>query len=423
MVSQTLVCKDKPTHAPRTTPHNPMSTMITDEYVAPGAFADTSFKFVHLPNAVHICEDAFRGSAVEYIKIPRVVEIEENAFRGSRLRVVHGAAVERVEQGAFEDCRFLTRVELPNATHVGDVAFRGCHALETVVLDRAERIGHAAFDHCVSLAHLHAPCVTEVGFAAFTRTRISNTFPRCTRFMFDTFAGCSVDTFEHPDVTQLDDGVFVDCTALKHVRLDNARVLGVPTPGRDEDIRNGRYCGIFQDCTALESVKVPKVEIIHDCAFGGCHALETVVLPVTLHTLDKRAFAGTHTDIVSPICVRLEDFHGTLHVASPAHYQAAEILKHSEWVLDVLLTFDKAINFKAPRRVFRQTKVRKRQCDTRRDTRRDTRAKDAIMIVREQYELLWDEFKPFAQLFRHTPRMAQLMLGDVYPKMKHYTRL
>lgn len=398
-----------------------MFTMITDEYVAPGAFADTSFKFVHLPNAVHICEDAFRGSAVEYIKIPRVVEIEENAFRGSRLRVLHGAAVERVEQSAFEDCRVLTRVELPNATHVGDLAFRGCHALETVVLDRAERIGDAAFDECVSLAHLHAPRVTEVGVAAFIRTRISNTFPLCTRFMVDTFAGCSVDTFEHPDVTQLDDGVFVDCTALKHVRLEKARVLGVPTitPGRDiEDIRNGQYYGIFQNCTSLESVKVPNVEIIHHCAFKDCSNLKTIVLPVTLRALDKHAFAGTHTDIVSPICFPLEDFHGTLHVASPAHYQAAKKLKHSEWVLDMLLTFDKSINFKvnfkAPRPVFRQTKVRKR---------RDTRAKDAIMIVREQYELLWDELKPFAQLFHHTPRMAQLMLGDVYPKMKHYTRL
>lgn len=93
-------------------------------------------------------------------------------------------------------------------------------------------------------------------------------------------------------ITEIGEYNFFNCTALKNVQLPNTlRTLkGSGTISLTQDGTSVRY-GCFQECTALEMIVLPEgIETIENCAFFGCTSLKKVVFPNSLKTLAYGAF-------------------------------------------------------------------------------------------------------------------------------------
>ena len=74
----------------------------------------------------------------------------------------------------------------------------------------------------------------------------------------------TITEIEDDTIEVVGNSAFKYCTALKHVKLQNAKALG-------------HYA--FEDCTALTSLEIPNVTRIGEAAFRGCIALTYMDLP------------------------------------------------------------------------------------------------------------------------------------------------
>jgi hypothetical protein len=85
----------------------------------------------------------------------------------------------------------------------------------------------------------------------------------------------------------LREGIFKNCTALKHLVL-----------------RNSALTSIVEGCTALKTL-VTAATYISDKAFKGCSGLERVVLLPSVSMINSEAFAGTRIQsVIIPHSVR-----------------------------------------------------------------------------------------------------------------------
>lgn len=265
--------------------------------------------------------------------------IGDNAFSGCyRLREVKLAAVTDVGYNAFENCVSLVSVEVPEGLEMED-ALVGCdqvragkvttdengflldgkclvgydgRSTEVIIPDTVTQIapyafymntqitrvqipdsvltiGAHAFENCSELKELSVGAgIGLIGDSAFTgcarieALRFSAT--DCTSYPQDggTFANLpylTALTFGS-GVTELQEGMFEGCTALKTVALPDAMKM---VPAR-----------LFRGCTALTDVTVGGATTgIKEAAFSGCYSLKSIELPKTLKTVYKEAFRDT----------------------------------------------------------------------------------------------------------------------------------
>lgn len=93
-------------------------------------------------------------------------------------------------------------------------------------------------------------------------------------------------------ITEIGQYNFFNCVALKNVQLPSTikTLAGWGTISLTSDTQSARY-GCFQECTALETIVLPEgLETIENCAFFGCTALKKIVFPNSLKTLAYGAF-------------------------------------------------------------------------------------------------------------------------------------
>lgn len=93
-------------------------------------------------------------------------------------------------------------------------------------------------------------------------------------------------------ITEIGQYNFFNCVALKNVKLPSTikTLAGFGTISLTSDTQSARY-GCFQECTALESIVLPEgLETIENCAFFGCTALKKIVFPNSLKKLAYGAF-------------------------------------------------------------------------------------------------------------------------------------
>ena len=172
------------------------------------------------------------------------------------LSVVVPNTIKKITYRCFEACTALKSVKFEKGSPIQELVgrcFKGCSSLEEVILpDNLSFIGTESW---------------------------GETFALCT----------SLKTINLPKtVTKIQDGTFLECTALENINLENVKVIGM---------NDSHKKGTFTGCISLENVDLDKLEVLGVNTFNGCTSLKKVELPNANKIMDN-AFHG---------CISLED--------------------------------------------------------------------------------------------------------------------
>lgn len=225
--------------------------------IAEGAFEDSTFKTIKLPNSLFRIEHfAFYGNTqLEKIDIPE--------------------SVVEVGISAFERCISLEDVILPPMNRIEETTFNWCGSLKSVYIpEGVTEIGDHAFQHCEDLTYVSLPkSISKIEVGAFW--------------------GCGLKFFsvdKSMPLENIEKATFRECHNLESVDLPDAvkKIYPYAFQGCDEikelDLRNTSLIGIgsnaFMDCINLEEIKLPKtVQFVSPDAFNGCFKLMHIVTP------------------------------------------------------------------------------------------------------------------------------------------------
>lgn len=122
--------------------------------------------------------------------------------------VLKGDVETEIYANAFKNCQYITGIDLPSATSVGEEAFFSCQNLISVDISSATSIGEGAFNSCLSLTSVNMPSVTSIGMGAFIGCR-------------------ALEKADLPSVTSIGQQAFGSCTALRTVILRTAETVCV----------------------------------------------------------------------------------------------------------------------------------------------------------------------------------------------------
>ena len=200
----------------------------------------------------------------------------------------------------FYNAASLTEVKMSNATVIDSSAFYGCSGLSTVNFPSVTKILGSVFSSAFANdAEPSFPAVTEIGGNAFSNSKIKS--------------------ITLPNVTNLANGVFYNCTRLKSVTF----------PKTLTNFGNQ----IFRNCSALESVvfggDLPSAGI-YSKTFAGCTACtlydfsHCTVVPPLLNT-DVFTDINANAKIVVP-----DDLYNDWIAATNWSTYASYIVKASE---------------------------------------------------------------------------------------------
>jgi hypothetical protein len=262
------------------------------------------------------------------ITLPNALTTLDTAvFRGcSILETVNigsGSSLAAIPANAFENCAKMVAVVLPKTvTSIGSEAFKGCGALASLTVNGIfgeESIGENAFENCGKLETLILNASpsddpdTANDFEAFPVTVKNVTIgegvtPRADYFttIVDggtltlngpatgtaAFAGKGFKTIVFgPKVTAIAEEAFDGCDKLESVTIPNT-ILTV-------------NASAFNSCTSLKNVTIEEglkpqgsvtnadkagFTILQNSAFAGCIALQELVLPANVITINADAF-------------------------------------------------------------------------------------------------------------------------------------
>ncbi len=293
------------------------------ERIGIGAFANcSSLKSITLPkNDIVIGEYAFIGTtALKNMDLGDVTEVGAYAFNGSAITSVnltHDNVV--IGEAAFYECAALTDVTLGNGAVVGDYAFAGSSVV-TVSLGENVTVNEGAFATCYYLKAFDFEGVTGVvGPMAF-------------------YACVSLTSVEAPNVTELGEACFADCTSIVYFNAEKLEIVGAYAfaPYHEDSEEGARFEtvympslttigeGAFNACLYLKSMDLSKVTNMDFAAFYMCVSLEEITLSDSLTVLPDYAFFGCgklklgESDLANVESFGMYSFFG---VPLPAHLE------------------------------------------------------------------------------------------------------
>lgn len=262
---------------------------------------------------------AFANSGLKAVVLGDHAEVGEGAFFQSKLETVTIGADSAFGLGVFQNCKALTEVIMPAAggVHFGEACFSGDSALVTldftktdgsiereafygctslkgadgkINLAEATEIGDYAFADCGSIEAVLLPKVVKLGEGAFAR------------YAQEGGSAPAIQTITLPDtLKEMGDGVFMGCEQLTSVTLPAslekigdylfAYCVNLQSAVLPETLTKvGGYW--FYGCESLTSVNLGNIESIGDYAFTSAEALENVDLS-SLKEVGFGAFASS----------------------------------------------------------------------------------------------------------------------------------
>jgi len=278
---------------------------------------------VELANGVTAIEDGafgdgsygYSNSALTKIKISAtVISIGDYAFKGctglSSVIFEDNSQLETIGNRAFYECRSLLSIDIPESvTTIGEEAFCACTSLLSVNFGNNSQlttIGAGAFYYCLSILIIDIPAsVTTIGDGAFSydsallRINVDDENTNYTdingvlyskdgKTLLCYPSGKIAISFTIPDgVTTIRDAAFMVCDSLINIEMP------------DSVTEIGAYA--FHSCYNLKNVKMSNnVIIISSDAFGHCASLTSIVIPVSVSTIEYRAFFN-YNDVLTDV--------------------------------------------------------------------------------------------------------------------------
>ena len=256
----------------------------------------------------------FAANIVEITYGPKVTKLNKGEFwRCKSIKNVKilSTQVTEIPAEAFGECSALEKVELPQGiVTIQNSAFQWCNNLNSIVLPlTVKTIGSSAFSGCPLTPEFTIPAsVEEIGNSAFNNSGITNlniedSDTPLTVSSYGTlggmfsqpatiYAGRDITNTEDkgpfrfaaniieitygPKVTKLNKGEFWRCKSIKNVKILSNQITVIPEEA-------------FFECSALESVILPQsIATVQNSAFNGCKLLNTIyanpVVPPTCGT-------------------------------------------------------------------------------------------------------------------------------------------
>ena len=201
---------------------------------------------------------------------------------------IDGKKVVAIGNKAFQNCRYLTKITIPDTvTNIGQGAFLECESLTEVTLSsNLKCLESKLFYKCSKLSKVNIPpkisYIGEYAFYSCDALAIQIDIPdTVTSIGSGAFQFCSKlpSVTMSDNVTSIGDRAFYDCNSLKSLNLSN----GITTI---EDYT-------FYKC-AFSKIDIPDgVTTIGVMAFGQCSNLTYFNIPNKVESIGEYAFVGT----------------------------------------------------------------------------------------------------------------------------------
>jgi hypothetical protein len=138
--------------------------------------------------------------------------------------------VVRIGNYVFYNCTGMGSIDLGSVTSIGLYAFCGAGLTSVTIPDTVGSVGVYAFYKCNSLGSVTMTGAPVIGDYMFSECRnlTSVDLGRTTRIAQHAFNTCGMETIVIPDsVTNIEDGAFMDCAALKTMTIpDSVTYIG-----------------------------------------------------------------------------------------------------------------------------------------------------------------------------------------------------
>lgn len=214
------------------------------------------------------------------------------------LETVTGRGIVKVDSSAFQNST-ISNFPFSQLEKIGSKAFAGCNNLHDVDLSNVRSIESAAFEYSSSIFEINGDSLQSVGKYAFRGTEVKKvSLPLVSVLNIGVFEGCSyLDTIEAPQVITLGEGALRNCISMRNINLPKVANLGkeafLNTPVVKIEFPKVQTVGqrCFGGCSALQSVILESAKNVNGYAFVNCVSLELVYLP-SATAINDYTFAG-----------------------------------------------------------------------------------------------------------------------------------
>ena len=192
----------------------------------------------------------------------------DNAGKLASIIIDYSGVIQMIPDSAFSSQSYLTSINFPLCTYVGNDAFRSCYKLQSVNLPLCEHLGGLAFENCSALQLIDLPVCSSIGIYTFMDcySLKSVNLPNCTFVSYGAFRSCyKLQSVNLPLCEHIGNEAFRDCSALQSIDLPKcSKVSGYA----------------FHYCTSLQSVNLPLCTSVHEFVFANCTSLISIDLPL-----------------------------------------------------------------------------------------------------------------------------------------------
>ncbi|MBR6925020.1 MAG: leucine-rich repeat protein, partial [Oscillospiraceae bacterium] len=295
------------------------ASVIADKDGQPDGYSSVSDLFFvhgHAQNNIN----QFTDYAFSKLIINGGEKIPNFAFAGIPVKEIDisGTKVEEIGEYAFLNCAGFENIALPDSVKtIRNNAFENCTGLAAIELnDGLESIGTETFKNCTGLNSLTVPdTVTSMG---------TNMLNGCFNLEELTipYAATQKSCTDAEGVINGYSSVSDLFVIHGHLENNNSSLAGYPvsriTVTGGEKIPAFAFSGF----SSLKEIDLShtNAESVGDSAFYNCSSAKNIILPETVTSVDKNAFANANADIYiyNPECTVSEkafsdDYSGTIH--------------------------------------------------------------------------------------------------------------
>ena len=289
-----------------------------------------------------------------------IIETASNTLIVGCKNTIIPNSVTDIGYSAFEGCTGLISIIIPNSvTYIGECAFRGCTGLISIAIPNSVTdIGYSAFEGCTGLTSITIPnSMTYIddwfrGCTGLTSITIPNSVTEIGSYAFSGCTGLTSITIPNSVVT-IGDDVFVDCTSLKEVIIEDGneplsvgggiideyfgsykglfRDIPLKTLYLGRNIYDNRGCPPFKYQKELQSIIISNyVTEIGNYAFYGCVSLTEIAIPVSVISIGEDAFGGC-TKLVIPKIINATQTTVTVELTSSSNCSPYLLCKEKKY--------------------------------------------------------------------------------------------